>query len=110
MTKLLDTMPEPRLWYDPETQQCSSVVPLRPTYESLWDEADMRAYAAKERAAEREACAEVCREVAARYPTDVFPDDGQSIDCKSARMARLTAANIERLIAERSNEKGSGND
>jgi len=28
------------------------------------------------------------------YPTDVFPEDGTSLDCKSARMARLTASNI----------------
>jgi hypothetical protein len=51
---------------------------------------------------EREECKRICREVAAQYPTDIFPDDGQSLDCKSARMARITAANIEREIAERS--------
>jgi hypothetical protein len=54
---------------------------------------------------ERKACVSICREVAERYPTDVFPDDGKSLDCKSARMARLTAANIEREITERSNLK-----
>ncbi len=37
-------LPEPRLWYDPETQQCSSMVPLRPTYEPQWDEDDMCSY------------------------------------------------------------------
>ena len=42
--------------------------------------------------------AAICREVAERYPTDIFPHDGESLDCKSARMARLTAANIEREI------------
>ena len=42
--------------------------------------------------------AAICREVADRYPTDIFPHDGDSLDCKSARMARLTAANIEREI------------
>jgi hypothetical protein len=54
---------------------------------------------------ERMACVAICREVAGRYPTDIFPEDGQSLDCKSARMARLTAANIEREITERSNAK-----
>ena len=39
----LGPLPEPRLWYDPETQRCSSMVPLRPTYEPVWDEDDMRA-------------------------------------------------------------------
>lgn len=52
---------------------------------------------------ERMDCIKVCREIAARYPTDIFPEDGQSLDCKSACMARLTAANIEREIIERSN-------
>lgn len=50
---------------------------------------------------ERKACIDICREVAGRYPTDIFPEDGQSLDCKSARAARLTAANIEREITER---------
>lgn len=54
--------------------------------------------------AEREDCKAVCREVAARYPTDVWPENGESLDCKSASMARLTAANIEREITERSNK------
>lgn len=49
------------------------------------------------------ACIAACQEVAAQYPTDIFPEDGQSIDCKSASMARLTAKNIEREITERSN-------
>lgn len=52
---------------------------------------------------ERIACISICREVAERYPTDIFPEDGESLDCKSARMARLTAGNIEREIAERHN-------
>lgn len=52
---------------------------------------------------EREACKAACRDVAERYPTEIFPEDGQSLDCKSARMARLTAANCEREIDIRSN-------
>ena len=32
--------------------------------------------------------------VAMRYPTDVFPPDGASQDCKSAAMARITVANV----------------
>ena len=52
---------------------------------------------------ERNACKEACRKIAALYPTDIWPDDGQSLDCKSARMARLTAANCERQIDMRSN-------
>jgi hypothetical protein len=50
---------------------------------------------------ERKVCVAVCREVAERYPADIFPEDGQSMDCKGARMARLTAASIERKIGER---------
>jgi hypothetical protein len=35
------------------------------------------------------------------YPLDIFPEDGQSLDCKSARMARITCNNIlERLTSQ----------
>lgn len=47
----LPALPEPRLWYDRETQRCSSMAPLRPTYEALFDETDMRAYALADRQA-----------------------------------------------------------
>ncbi len=47
------------------------------------------------------ACVAICQESAARYPPDVFPESGESLDCKSAKMARITAANIEREIMER---------
>lgn len=57
---------------------------------------------------ERKGCIAICRDVAERYPVDVFPEDGQSLDCKSARMARLTAKNIEREITERSNPNSAG--
>lgn len=57
---------------------------------------------------ERRFCVQACRDVAARYPADIFPEDGKSLDCKSARMARLTAANIEREITERSNADVTG--
>lgn len=53
---------------------------------------------------EREACVAICREVAGRYPFSIFPEDGQSLDCHSARMARLTSANIEREITKRHND------
>lgn len=56
---------------------------------------------------ERKQCILDCRSVAERYPLEVFPEDGESLDCKSARMARLTAANIEREITERSNVEGN---
>ena len=59
MSQELGPLPEARLWYDPETQRCSSMAPLRPTYEPLWDEGDMRAYAAAAVAAERERCAKL---------------------------------------------------
>lgn len=29
------------------------------------------------------------------YPEDIFPETGQSLDCKSAMMARLTCKNIK---------------
>lgn len=41
----LPPLPEPRLWYDPETGRASAMVPLRPTYESLFDDFDIRTYA-----------------------------------------------------------------
>lgn len=53
-------LPEPRLWYDPETQQCSSMAPLRPTFEPMFDAEDLRAAVT----AERERCAKVCRDKA----------------------------------------------
>lgn len=28
------------------------------------------------------------------YPEDIFPPDGKSLDCKSAKMARVTCKNI----------------
>lgn len=55
MTEQIEALPEPRLWYDPETQRCSSMAPLRPTYEPLWDEQDMHAFRAEGVAAERTA-------------------------------------------------------
>ncbi len=59
---------------------------------------EMKACGAKERASECPNC-ESCRvELAAwkkavadgraHYPTDVFPEDGKSLDCKSAAFAR----------------------
>ena len=65
--------------------------------------AELHGFAKAVATAERESCVSICREVAERYPADIFPEDGQSLDCKSARMARLTAANIEREITDRSN-------
>ena len=41
-----------------------------------------------------EAVSHYCNKVKERYPEDVFPPDGNSLDCKSARMARLTCDNI----------------
>jgi hypothetical protein len=34
------------------------------------------------------------------YPTDVFPEDGESIDCKSAKMARHTCDVLIELMKE----------
>lgn len=55
----------------------------------LWHKAQL----AQARAEALEQAKQACRKVAADYPIDVFPDDGDSLDCKSARMARLTAKN-----------------
>lgn len=35
------------------------------------------------------------QEVRDKYPTDIFPEGGKSIECKCAAMARLTCDNIE---------------
>ena len=75
---------------------------------SSWQELGLDEIVVFAQKVEREACVSICREVAERYPTDIFPDAGSSADCKSARMARLTAANIEREIAERHNVGPAG--
>ena len=78
---------------------------LEPIWWSVTAE-DLERFAGLVAAAERDACKAACRAVAERYPTDIWPETGASIDCKSAKMARLTAANIEREITERSNAVG----
>lgn len=49
-------------------------------------------------AAER--CAILAEAHAAHYPVEVFPEDSDSTDAISARMARLTSANIAQVIRE----------
>jgi hypothetical protein len=41
-----------------------------------------------------------CTHIRNQYPTDIWPDDGMSIDCKSAKMARLTCDNVWRYYLE----------
>jgi hypothetical protein len=43
---------------------------------------------------ERERAEQAIAEVLRWYPTDIFPEDGTSIDSKCARMARKTCENI----------------
>lgn len=50
---------------------------------------------------EREACAKVCEEIAAYYSTDIFPEDGTSIDCNSAKMGRVVTKNCAMEIRAR---------
>ena len=52
-----------------------------------------------------EAVSHYCNKFKERYPEDVFPPDGNSLDCKSARMARLTCDNI---IEEAKKEERDG--
>ena len=42
--------------------------------------------------------------VRGRYPEEAFPPDGKSLDCNSARMARLVCSEILRLATERKEE------
>lgn len=49
-------------------------------------------------AEERERAAKVCDSFQDIYPTDIFPADGESLDCKSAKMARITAKNCAEAI------------
>jgi hypothetical protein len=51
--------------------------------------------------AEREACAKVCEEIARWYSTDIFPEDGTSIDCKSGKMGRVVTKNCAQSIRAR---------
>ena len=50
---------------------------------------------------ENEACAEVCEEIARLYSTDIFPEDGTSIDCNSAKMGRVVTRNCAQSIRAR---------
>ncbi len=64
---------------------------------------ELKAFAALVAKEEREECKADCRRIGAQYPTDIWPENGESLDCKSARMSRLTAENCEREIDNRSN-------
>ena len=50
---------------------------------------------------EREACAKVCEDIARLYSTDIFPEDGTSIDCNSAKMGRVVTKNCAQSIRAR---------
>ena len=80
--------------------------------DDVWSECDvidgLERFALRAVTQEREGCKEACRKIAAQYPTDIWPEDGETLDCKSARMARLTAANCEREIDMRSNAEVNG--
>ena len=52
-------------------------------------------------AAEREACAKVCEDIARLYSTDIFPENGTSIDCNSAKMGRVVTKNCAQSIRAR---------
>jgi len=56
--------------------------------------------------AEREAWLAACREVAGWYPEGVFDPDGQTLDAKSAAMARLTVKNVQETRARIAQEEG----
>ena len=61
------------------------------------------------RADEKAAAVAAVAEVRARYPEDVWPDGGESLDCKSARMARLVCDEISKLVSGAADQqKGSG--
>ena len=63
----------------------------------LWGQAAMPADAVE---AEREECAKVAEAWAAHYPPDVFPEDSETIDGRSARAMRHAAAMIAKQIRE----------
>ena len=46
-----------------------------------------------------------CTHIKAQYPVEVFPEDGESMDCKSARMARLTCDNVFRYYMEQKDDR-----
>ena len=50
----------------------------------------------------------VVRDMAAQYPTDIWPEDGTTTDAKAARIARLVCRNIENRLAEVPVWKASG--
>ncbi len=56
---------------------------------------------------ERKAVDNAISEVRSWYATDIFPESGESVDAKCAKIARLTCDNILRLINEMNHpEKG----
>lgn len=50
---------------------------------------------------ENEACAKVCDDIARLYSTDIFPEDGTSVDCNSAKMGRVVTKNCAQSIRAR---------
>jgi len=55
--------------------------------------------------AEKEAWLAACREVSGWYPEGVFDPDGQTLDTKSAAMARLTVKNVQETRARTAQEE-----
>jgi hypothetical protein len=66
--------------------------------------AELERFAELVRASEREACAKVCEEISMLYSTNIFPEDGTSIDCNSAKMGRVVTKNCAQSIRARGNE------
>ena len=101
----LGPLPEPRLWYDPETQKCSSMVPLRPTYEPLWDEDDIRALM-RELEAQRLYARLLCKAVdaatdfagtvagGASWWDDVWADHAAALDRARERITHAQGPNV----------------
>jgi len=56
--------------------------------------------------AEREAWLAACREVAGWYPEGVFDPDGQTLDAKSAAIARLTVKNVQETRTRTAQDEG----
>ena len=67
----------------------------------MLDHEQLERFAALVAAAEREACAKVCDDIARLYSTDIFPENGTSIDCNSAKMGRVVTKNCAQSIRAR---------
>lgn len=89
-----DLLPDRHEWEDDYDRANLTLASLRTLTEALDVMSAMQAYADAAVERERQRWEASCDETVSWYPPDVFPPDGKSIDCASARFARRLVAGI----------------